>query len=73
MMKRKRPLWEYISRQERCILELAAEGHSTEDIAVRLALSDHTIEEYWRRIRFKFAARNKVHAVAIALQLGLIS
>jgi DNA-binding NarL/FixJ family response regulator len=61
-----------ISSQEWYVLQLATEGLSSHLIAQRMGISECTVNEYWMRARQKLHARNKVHAVAIALQRGII-
>jgi DNA-binding CsgD family transcriptional regulator len=61
-----------VSEMEQEVLRLAAAGLTSKNIAQHLLISRHTVEEYWKRVRKKLNARNKVHAVAIALQVGLI-
>lgn len=66
--------WETISItcQETTVLRLSAEGRTSCEIARRMGITENTVEEYWKRLRRKLRARNKVHAVAIALHLRLI-
>jgi DNA-binding NarL/FixJ family response regulator len=61
-----------LSRRERQVLTLLAEGLSAKQVAQRLVLADSTIETFSVRIRQKLGAQNIVEAVAIALREGLI-
>lgn len=54
------------------LLRLSANGHSTPEIADRLFLSPHTVNDYWREIYRRLGARNRENAVAMALVRGLI-
>lgn len=54
------------------LLRLAANGHSTPEIADLLFLSRHTVNDYWREIYRRLGARNRENAVAVALVRGLI-
>ena len=54
------------------ILRLAANGYSNKEIAEVVHLREQTIKNQWRKILDKLDARNKAHAVAIALRDGLI-
>lgn len=54
------------------LLRLAANGHSTPEIAEALFLSPHTVNDYWREIYRRLGARNRENAVAIALVRGLV-
>jgi DNA-binding NarL/FixJ family response regulator len=58
--------------RERQILELVAVGHTSREIAARLGLSVKTVDNYRTHVLQKLNARNKVEAIAIALQRGLI-
>ncbi len=62
----------HLSMHEWAILQLAADGKDAKACAETLVLAEYTIEEYWVRLRKKLGACNKVHAVAIAYELGLI-
>jgi LuxR family maltose regulon positive regulatory protein len=54
------------------LLCLAANGHSTPEIAEALFLSRHTVNDYWREIYRRLGAKNRENAVAMALVRGLI-
>lgn len=54
------------------LLRLAANGHSTPEIAEAPFLSPHTVNDYWREIYRRLGARNRENAVAIALVRGLV-
>lgn len=54
------------------LLRLAANGHSTPEIADLLFLSPHTVNDYWREIYRRLGAKNRENAVAMALVRGLI-
>jgi DNA-binding CsgD family transcriptional regulator len=54
------------------LLRLAANGHSTPDIADLLFLSRHTVNDYWREIYRRLGAKNRENAVAMAIVRGLI-
>lgn len=53
-------------RERRVLLELAR-GSSTEEAAVVLHLSPHTVRTHVRNIQRKLGARTRVHALALAL------
>lgn len=61
-----------VSQRERDCLRLTANGYTSEEIAVVLALSVHTTNQYLTRVTMKLNAVNRMHAVAKALRLGLI-
>jgi PAS domain S-box-containing protein len=55
-----------LSDQESAVLRHAAEGMTDREIALKMSVSEKTIDTYWSRIRQKLNARNRTHAVAIA-------
>jgi DNA-binding CsgD family transcriptional regulator len=61
-----------LTAREQEVLQLAADGHSTEDIAVALALSPGTVKTHFHHIYAKLGAPDRVSAVATALRSGLI-
>ena len=61
-----------LSNREREILGLLAEGLTGEQVADRLYLSAETIKTHVRNAMSKLEARNRVHAIAIALRQGEI-
>lgn len=67
--------WYYyvrLSNQEIAVLQQAAEGKTSLEIAMCLEISTYTVEEYWKRLKNKLRAKNKPHAAAIALTLKII-
>jgi DNA-binding NarL/FixJ family response regulator len=62
-----------LSPREREVLHLMAEGFTGEAIARRLGLSVETVRTHARNVIRKLQARNRVHAIAIALQRGDIT
>jgi PAS domain S-box-containing protein len=61
-----------ISGREREVLELVAEGKTSAEIAAALHLSPETVRTHLGNARTKLGARNRPHAVALALEQGLI-
>jgi DNA-binding NarL/FixJ family response regulator len=61
-----------LSPTEKDVLFHASHGLLTKEIAFKLDRSELTIKSHLRSASRKLAARNKVHAVAIALREGLI-
>lgn len=61
-----------LTAREREILQMIAEGHTSEQIAERLCLSLPTIKWYRKRIKVKFDADTTVAVVRKAVELGLI-
>src|SRR3954447_7470250 len=62
-----------LSAREREITQLLAAGLTGEEVAERLVLSAETVKTHIRNAMTKLEARNRVHAIAIALRSGLIS
>lgn len=56
-----------LSDRERQIAQLAAEGLTDKEIALKLHVSVTTIRTYWMRMRRKLEANNRAHAIVRAL------
>jgi DNA-binding NarL/FixJ family response regulator len=61
-----------ITRRQRQILQLLADGGSTTAAARDLGLSEETVKTHTRNALARLGARNRTHAVAIALRESLI-
>jgi two-component system, NarL family, response regulator len=61
-----------LTRRQRQILQLYADGQSTAQVAKRLGLSAETIRTHTKAILSRLGARDRTHAVAIALRGSLI-
>jgi DNA-binding NarL/FixJ family response regulator len=61
-----------LTRRQRQILQLYADGQSTARSAKRLGLSPETIRTHTKATLSRLGARDRAHAVAIALRSGLI-
>ena len=61
-----------LTRRERDVLERLAEGRATEEVAQMLHVSPHTVRSRIKSLLRKLGARNREHAVAIALTEGAI-
>lgn len=59
------------ARQVAC-LELAAEGLTSAEIANVIGISVRTVDQYIGDACNRLSVRNRVHAVAKAIRLGLI-
>jgi DNA-binding NarL/FixJ family response regulator len=62
-----------LSRREREVLDLLAQGLNGEQIAERLFLSPETVRTHVRNAMNKLEAHTRVHAIAIALRQGEIT
>jgi DNA-binding NarL/FixJ family response regulator len=61
-----------ISRRERAVLELVADGRSTREIAITLSYSERTIKNILQELTTRLHLRNRTQAVAYALRSGWI-
>jgi DNA-binding NarL/FixJ family response regulator len=62
-----------LSKREREIMDLLAQGMTGEDVAAHLVLSSETVKTHIRNAMSKLEANTRVHAIAIALREGYIS
>jgi DNA-binding NarL/FixJ family response regulator len=62
-----------LSPREREIMHLMAEGGTAEAVANRLGVSVETVRTHVRNVIRKLQARNRVHAIALALERGEIA
>jgi len=69
----KREADDLLSKREREILALVAEGYTSKGIARKLQLSPRTVGNHRARIMAKLRVDNCIQATAQALQLGLIA
>jgi DNA-binding CsgD family transcriptional regulator len=53
-----------LTRRETEVLGLIIDGSSASEIAEALAISEHTVHGYYKRLLYKTAARNRVSMVA---------
>jgi len=61
-----------LSVRERDVLQWAAAGKTTDEIASILGIAERTVRVYLDTARHKLGASNRTHAVARALGIGLI-
>ena len=61
-----------LSKREREIMDLLAQGLTGEQVADRLVLSSETVKTHIRNAMSKLEASTRVHAIAIALREGFI-
>ena len=61
-----------LSPREREIMNLMAEGLTAEQIGTKITVSIETVRTHVRNVIRKLQARNRVHAIAIALERGEI-
>ena len=61
-----------LTRRELEVLRMVALGRATEQIAVELGLSQHTVRNHVRNLRHKLDAKTKLDAVLTAMRLGFL-
>ena len=62
-----------MSPREQEIMHLMAEGLTAEAIGIQLGVSVETVRTHVRNVIRKLQARNRVHAIALALERGDIA
>ena len=62
-----------LTSQEKDVLQMIAEGHVHEDISQTLSLSETEIEHLLEAAEEKLGAKNRLHAVTIAVLNGHIA
>ena len=62
-----------ISRRERQVLDLVADGLTTAEIGSELGISKRTAEWHLARVVDRLGARNRVQAVVLAIRDGIIT
>lgn len=61
-----------LSKREKEILQLVANGSTTKEVARDLGISPHTVKTHLERIFEKLGANDRAQAVAIAIRTGLV-
>lgn len=62
-----------LTQRQRQILEILADGQSTYFAAEQLGLSEETVKTHTKNMLGRLGARNRAHAVALAIRRGLIN
>jgi DNA-binding NarL/FixJ family response regulator len=61
-----------LTKRERGVLALVAEGYSTREVATQLAYSERTIKNIVRDVTMRLNLRNRTQAVVYAVRSGWI-
>jgi len=61
-----------VTQRERAVLQLIAAGHTSDEVAQRLAISEQTVNSHVRNIFRKLHAHSRAQAVAVARIRGLV-
>lgn len=67
------PSWEILTRRERQVIKLIAEGKRTKDIATYLSLSPKTIEKHRTNLMRKLDLHNVSEVTVYAIKNGFVS
>lgn len=63
----------HLSEREVAVLRAAAGGYANKQIGVQLGIAEDTVKTHMRAILAKLDARDRTHAVAIAVKRGIIA
>ena len=65
--------WDTLTRREREILKMIAEGNKSKEIACRLGISNKTVEKHRTNLMNKLNLHNISSLTALALEMGLLT
>jgi RNA polymerase sigma factor (sigma-70 family) len=72
MTAQAKEIFRNLSPREREVLAWTAQGKSARQIGEILGISKRTVDEHVQRAEQKLNARNKTHAVVLAIHYGII-
>src|SRR5262249_48090027 len=61
-----------LTARESQILEMAAHGSTNKEVAAQLSIAADTVRMHMKSILKKLGAKDRTHAVAIAVTLGIV-
>lgn len=61
-----------LTQREREVLQLVSSGLTDKQVARRLSISENTIKNHMKHIRNKLGATNRVQAIILGIQLGVV-
>jgi pSer/pThr/pTyr-binding forkhead associated (FHA) protein len=67
------PITERLSRREREVLALVAQGYTHKQVAEQLGVSEKTVESHRSRLCLKLGVRDRSELFRVAVRIGLLS
>ncbi|WP_164021243.1 response regulator [Pyxidicoccus trucidator] len=61
-----------LTARECAVLSLVAAGNANKEVAVRMGISEETVKTHMKNVLTKLGARDRTHAVVVALKRGII-
>lgn len=61
-----------LSARERAVLGLIAQGHANKVVGHQLSVSEETVKSHVKKILSKLGARDRTHAVHLAIERGIL-
>ena len=61
-----------LTARERDVLSLVAAGNANKEVAARMGISEETVKTHMKNVLTKLGARDRTHAVVVALKRGII-